>query len=293
MHVSVNGVRLYFDVLNPELEIVGSGLRRKPALLCIPGGPGGDHQSLRPYFDRFADMSQVVFLDPRGGGRSEQGPETDWTLDQWGDDIAGFCDAVGLEKPIIIGSSGGSLMVQSFLARHPHRAGGAILVNACSRMVQAELIAGYGALGGPEAAKAAGAMYGQPGPDDFAAFVRHCLPLYSSKRDLSALREGAGRAVMNQAASGRFFAPGGEGFRFDFRERLSGVECPVMVIAGELDPVTPAKWGVEVVQALPEGKAEYLVFGDCSHLVTTDQPGRFDAAVRGFIEARQASERQR
>jgi proline iminopeptidase len=286
MYVTVHGVRLFFDVLNPELEIAGSGLRHKPALVCIPGGPGGDHQTLRPYFDRFADVAQVIFLDPRGGGRSEHGPETGWNLDQWGDDIAGFLDALGLEKPVVIGSSGGTLMVQSFLARHGDRADGAILVNACSRMIPDELVAGYEAAGGSAAGLAARAIYGRPGPEDYAAFFRHCLPLYSRKGDLSSLGEGAGRTNVNPAASARFFGPGGEGFRFDFRGRLSKVECPVMVIAGTQDPVTPTKWGIEVAEALPEGRAETLVFDDCSHLITVDQPEGFDAAVRRFVEAR-------
>lgn len=286
MHVSVNGVRLFFDVFNPEFDIVGNELRRKPALVCIPGGPGGDHQTLRPYFDRFADVAQVIFLDPRGGGRSEHGPEERWTLNQWGDDIAGFCDALSLEAPIVIGSSGGTLMVQSFLARHPDRAGGAILVNACSRMVQDELVAGYEALGGPEAGKAARAMYGQPGPEDYAAFFRNCMPLYSARRDLSGLQAGAGRTAMNPVATARFFAPDGEGFRFDFRGRLSQVSCPVLVMAGELDPVTPARWAFEVAESLPAGQVETLVFGACSHLITVDQPALFDGAIRRFIRSR-------
>lgn len=287
MHVTVNGVRLFFDVLNPELEVIGNRLRRKPALVCIPGGPGGDHQTLRPYVDRFGDVAQVIFLDPRGGGRSEHGPEADWTLDQWGDDIAAFCKALSLERPIVMGSSGGSLMVQSFLARHPEAAGGAILANACSRMVKDELVAGYEALGGVEAGRAARAIYAaQPSQEDYAAFVRHCLPLYSYTRDISALAQGAGRATLNPRAASRFFAPGGEAFRFDVRGSLSRVTCPVLIIAGREDPVTPARWGLEVAGALPPGRAQALVFEACSHLMGVDQPDRFDAAVREFVEAR-------
>lgn len=283
MFVTVNGVRLFFDVLNPQLDISRPHLREKPVLVCVPGGPGGDHQTLRPYFDRFADVAQVVYLDPRGGGRSDYGPESGWTLDQWGDDIAVFCDALDLEKPFVLGSSGGTLMVQSFLARYPARAGGAILLNACSRMQQDGLVAGYEELGGPEAGRAARAMYGKPAEEDYIAFYRHCLPLYSRRRDLSSLADGTRRSVLNPAASARFFGPDGEAFRFDFRERLGRVECPVLVVAGSHDPVTPAKWGIEVAEALPRGRGELVVFDDCGHLVTVDQPEQFDAAVRQFI----------
>ncbi|MDP3736093.1 MAG: alpha/beta hydrolase [Hyphomonadaceae bacterium] len=119
MYANVNGVRLFFDVFNPKLEIAGDGLKEKPTLVCIPGGPGGDHQTLRPFFDRFADAAQLVYLDPRGGGRSDHGDPAGWTLNQWGDDIAAFCDVLGIQKPIVLGSSGGSMMVQAYLARHP------------------------------------------------------------------------------------------------------------------------------------------------------------------------------
>ena len=82
MFVAINGVRLFFDVLNPKLEIAGDSLREKPVLVCLHGGPGGDHQSLRPFFDRFAALAQVVYLDQRGGGRSEAGDPAGWTLDR-------------------------------------------------------------------------------------------------------------------------------------------------------------------------------------------------------------------
>jgi len=46
-------------------------------------------------------------------------------LDQWADDIAGFCDAIGADAPILLGQSGGSIFTQHFLTRHPSRAKGA------------------------------------------------------------------------------------------------------------------------------------------------------------------------
>jgi pimeloyl-ACP methyl ester carboxylesterase len=281
MFVEINGARLFFDALNPKLAIEGAGLKERPVLVCIPGGPGGDHQTMRPFFDRFAGVAQVVYLDPRGGGRSAHGDPLRWTLEQWGDDIAGFCDALGIEKPVVLGISGGSLMVQAFLARHPSRAGGAILLNACTRMRQDEIVAGYERLGGVEAGRAARAMYGAPGPEDYAAFFRICLPLYSARRDLSSLVAGRERTRMNPAASQAFFAPGGEAWRYDHRQPLTQVECPVVVAVGELDPVTPAVWGREVAAALPG--AELEVFENASHLLVADDPERLVAIVEAFI----------
>ena len=51
MFVETNGARLFFDTLNSKLEIAGAGPREKPTLLCLPGGPGSDRQTLRPFLD--------------------------------------------------------------------------------------------------------------------------------------------------------------------------------------------------------------------------------------------------
>jgi pimeloyl-ACP methyl ester carboxylesterase len=159
VHVTVNGVRLFFDVMNPKLEIVPDGLKDKPTLVCLPGGPGGDHQTLRPFVDRFANVAQVVYLDHRASGRSERGDPATWTLDQWGDDVAAFCEALGIVKPLVLGVSGGAIVTQAYLTRHPDHAGGAILINPCARMVRDVVIAGFEKLGGPKAGAAARAMY--------------------------------------------------------------------------------------------------------------------------------------
>jgi len=281
MFVDIDGVRLFFDALNPKLDIDGAGLKEKRMLLCLPGGPGGDHQTMRPFFDRFTRVAQVIYLDPRGGGRSGYGDPHDWTLDRWGDDIAAFCDALGVDKPIVLGVSGGSLMVQAYLARHPRHAGGAILINPCSRMTQDGLVAAYDKAGGADAGAAARAMYGKPTTEDYAAFFKICLPLYSTRRDLSSLSASRGRTQMNPAATERFFAADGEAWRFDHRAGLAQVQNPVLAVIGEHDPVTPATWGKEVAEALP--KVELALFENASHLIYADDPDRLTAVIEAFI----------
>ena len=287
MWVRVNGVRLFFDVLNPKLELAGDHLREKPVLVCLHGGPGGDHQSMRPFFDRFANAAQLVYLDQRGGGRSEEGDPASWTLDQWGDDVAAFCDALGIEQPIVLGVSGGAIVAQSYLSRHPKHAGGAVLVNACSRMERAALVAGFEALGGPQAGQAAAAIYSRGAPEDVPAFFEHCLPLYSHTGNLGASKTGGNRQTFNFKVSRSFFGPNGEAFRYDHRDRLAAVECQVLVLTGAFDPVTRPEWGREVAERLPSGRAELLVFEGSSHLIMADEPERFTKVVEQFLTTRQ------
>jgi len=82
MYVNVNGARLFFDTVGPHLAIDGARMVERPALVVMHGGPGFDHALMRPYFDRFADTHQVIYIDHRGNGRSGGEPDT-WTLTQW------------------------------------------------------------------------------------------------------------------------------------------------------------------------------------------------------------------
>ena len=53
----------------------GPVIREKPTLLLLHGGPGLDHSIYKPAFSTLADVAQVVFLDHRGNGRSDSGPQ--------------------------------------------------------------------------------------------------------------------------------------------------------------------------------------------------------------------------
>src|ERR1044071_7579974 len=83
MHVSVNGVRLFFDVEGAKFAPDGPVMREKPVLLMLHGGPGADHSIYRPAYSALADIAQIVYLDHRGNGRSEDGPRERWNLAQW------------------------------------------------------------------------------------------------------------------------------------------------------------------------------------------------------------------
>jgi pimeloyl-ACP methyl ester carboxylesterase len=97
MFVDIGTARIFFDVVGAKLAIDGERMVERPTLIFMHGGPGFDHSTLRPYFDRFADTHQVIYIDHRGNGRSTGAPDT-WRLDQWGDDVKAICDALGIES---------------------------------------------------------------------------------------------------------------------------------------------------------------------------------------------------
>src|SRR3954468_5467357 len=143
------GVRLFVDVEGPQFVPDGPTLREKPTLLLLHGGPGYDHSSFKPRFSALADIAQIVYYDHRGHGRSDPRPPSEWTLDTFADDIVRLCDALGLDKPIVLGQSFGGFVAQRYIARHPAHPAKVVLSSTSPHMGLERKLARFERLGGP------------------------------------------------------------------------------------------------------------------------------------------------
>src|SRR3979490_678905 len=152
MDVLVNGVRLFFDVEGSKLVPDGPVMRERPTLLLLHGGPGSDHSIYRPAYSALADIAQIIYLDHRGNGRSEDGPQEDWNLAQWGDDVRAFCDALGIVNPILLGAAFGGMGAVSSATRHPGHASKLVLISpsATGGTYRDRRVALFERFGGPE-----------------------------------------------------------------------------------------------------------------------------------------------
>ena len=277
MQIEINGARLFFDTVGSKLAIDGGQMRERPSLLVLHGGPGFDHSLMRPYFDRFADTHQVIYLDHRGNGRSD-GEAADWNLAQWGDDIAGFCAALGIERPVVYGLSFGGMVAMSYGARHPEGPSKLVFSSTAGRMDLAATYAMMERLGGPEAARVAEAFWTGPTPALADAYIRVCMPLYNpGPPDADALA----RSILRTEVMFHFIE--GEQRSMDLLAGLAAVRCPTLVLAGGLDPITPVACSEAIHAALPEGVGELVVFEESGHGVHRTQPERAEAVLRRFM----------
>jgi proline iminopeptidase len=94
-----DGVRLFVDVDGAELVPDGARMRRRPTLVLLHGGLGMDHSAFKLELDSLLEIAQLVFIDHRGNGRSDDGPTEKWNLPQWGDDVRTVCDVLGIDVP--------------------------------------------------------------------------------------------------------------------------------------------------------------------------------------------------
>lgn len=118
-----------------SLEITANGIRQHcldyggddPALLIVPGitMPAATVEFLAL---RLAARHRVISLDPRGRGLSEQ-PETGYALTSYADDVAALIEALGLQRPTVLGHSMGARIAAALAVHHPQAAGAVILAD--------------------------------------------------------------------------------------------------------------------------------------------------------------------
>jgi proline iminopeptidase len=277
VHVRVGGIRLFFDVEGAKLVPDGPAMRERPTLLLLHGGPGADHSQYKPWLSELADVAQVVYLDHRANGRSEAGDPASWTLAQWGDDVRAFCEALGIERPVVMGTSFGGYVALAYATRHPDHPGALVLCSTSARRHSARSLAVYERLGGAKAREVARRI--EEAPDAAAAqeFFEVCVPLYSrAPRDDEAIA----RVRWNHELMLRFMAT--ERRRFDFRPALSTIRCPTLVLGGEDDPVTPIEDQQEIAAGIGPN-ARLVHFPRCGHGVVHDDPQGFVSQLRAFL----------
>lgn len=280
MQVSVNGAPIFFDVVGSKLAVDGGQMVERPTLIVLHGGPGFDHSIMRPYFDRFADSHQVIYLDHRGNGRSGGARET-WRLPRWGDDIRDFCEILGIEKPVVYGLSFGGMVAMSYATRHPDHPARLILSSTAARMHLDATYAMMARLGGARAETIARAFWTHPSAEAAGEYMAVCMPLYNPTKD-PALEQARTRAIMRLEVMFDFIT--GEQGTMNMVADLAMVACPTLVLAGGLDPITPVACAEEIHRALPAGLATLDVFGAAGHGVHRDEPDRAEAVLRRFLK---------
>lgn len=280
MFVELDGARIFFDTIGSKFVPTDEGMQERPTMLVLHGGPGFDHTTLRPHFDRYADICQVVYIDHRGNGRSSGGKES-WYLDRWADDIVDFCTALGIEKPIVFGQSFGGMVAMQYGARHPEHPASLILSSTMGRFQMDETLAMMERLGGARAVELTRAYFSKPTSELLNEYAEVCLPLYNQNSN----PEGA--AMMKHAKRKEdvplhFFE--NELKHMDLLAGLSVIDCPVLVLGGAMDPITPTGCARELAAAIgPNARLE--IFEHCGHGVHRDDPEGGDRAIREFLAA--------
>jgi len=273
MRIKIGDSSLFFDVEGSKLVPDGPRMRERRTLLLIHGGGiSMDHSTFRPDLSPLADVAQLVYLDIRGAGRSDRGSEEQWTLDCWAKDVRDFCDALEIEKPVVLGVSHGGFIVLAYAMRYPDHPGKLILYSTSAHPEIARQLAVFERLGGKEAREAWRRFCENPSAKTFGP----CQPFFN--------RRPLGPEFFSRIASDPSLGVRGN-LDFDFRPMLGRIRCPTLVLGGEDDPACPIEDAAEMAGLIPKHLVRFERFANAGHGLSHDAPEQFLRVVREFISA--------
>jgi pimeloyl-ACP methyl ester carboxylesterase len=252
MHIEVDGIRLFADVLSPEHVPVGPRMVRRPTVVCLHRSLDGDHTNLLGLAERLTDVACVVVTDRRGNGRSDGGGPDTWTLDRYADDVYELCKAMGIIKPIVLGTSYGGYIAQAYAGRHPDHPGGLALLSTAARW-------------------------------DLDALAKYRDKLDEPYRPDVAepLRLRTARAIRRRAATA--YPPAVMLMDVDLREQNKAITCPTIVISGVDDPIDRSNRAEELAASIGAYDVSVHRIANAAHLLDIEAPDETSRLLHDFI----------
>ncbi len=278
MKIKINDVHLYFDVDGMSEVPDGPTMKSLPTLIVLHGGPGFDHSSLKPFFCRFRERAQVVYLDHRGNGRSDRSDKSHWNLETWASDLKEFCDTLSIQKPYVLGHSFGGLVAMKYATTYPDHPGKLILACTSPKIRLDRIREGFFAQGGAEIAELALDFWTNPNPDTLKSYVENCYPLYNPiTRDPNIGK----RMIRNEELSMDFVR--GERHALDLTNSLSTIVCPTLIIGGRHDPLFPPIDTEEFAACIDPKLRSLHIFEQSGHHVFECEPEATERVIANFL----------
>jgi len=227
--------------------------------LVFVHGAGGSHKNWLSQIRHFSRGYNALALDLPGHGDSEgEGAES---IAEYRDFVKAFLEALGLEKPVLVGHSMGGAITQSFALAYPELLKGIALVGTGAKLRVSP--------------KILDALQGDPQ----AAVELICQWGYSPSAEPELLKKGKTELLK---ASIRVIE---RDFRacdaFDIMLEVKDIRVPTLLICGANDQLTPVKY-THFLHNHIQGSTLTIVPG-ASHFVMLEKPEEFNRALEAFL----------
>ena len=255
-----------------ELDDGRVAFRRRgdgPPLVLLHGA-FGDSRDWRPQLDSLSDEFTVVAWDAPGCGGSFD-PPPDYGLPGYADCLAAFIEALGLERPHVLGLSFGSGLALELFRRHPRLPRSLALVSA---------YAGWAGSLGRDVAEERRESFLRDAERPIGEVVREfSTTLFTDSVPAHVVDELTevmldSRPAMMRAMANAFADA-------DLRDVLPLVDVPTLLLYGDADMRSPVSVGEDLHARIPGSK--FVVIPGPGHMVNVEAPERFDEEVRRFL----------
>ena len=239
----------------------------KPALI-FSNSLGTNFKMWQAQIDFFQQDFFVICYDTRGHGASSA-PQGPYSIDQLGQDVVNLLDHLNVEKAAFCGISMGGLTGQWLAIHRPERFNQVVVCNSAAKIGQeqawndrAALVREQGLQ--PIASTAASRWFTEP-------FIQSNATVVNNLQNDLAAGSAEGYASCCEALA-----------KADVREQLKDITVPVLVVAGQQDPVTTVVDGQFMVERIANSQLFEI---NASHISNVELPNEFNQAVKQFIQA--------
>lgn len=239
----------------------------KPALI-FSNSLGTNFKMWQAQIDFFQQDFFVICYDTRGHGASSA-PQGPYSIDQLGQDVVNLLDHLNVEKTAFCGISMGGLTGQWLAIHRPERFNQVVVCNTAAKIGQeqawndrAALVREQGLQ--PIASTAASRWFTEP-------FIQSNATVVNNLQNDLAAGSAEGYASCCEALA-----------KADVREQLKDITVPVLVVAGQQDPVTTVVDGQFMVERIANSQLFEI---NASHISNVELPNEFNQAVKQFIQA--------
>ncbi|MFV5426160.1 3-oxoadipate enol-lactonase [Acinetobacter towneri] len=239
----------------------------KPALI-FSNSLGTNFKMWQAQIDFFQQDFFVICYDTRGHGASSA-PQGPYSIDQLGQDVVNLLDHLNVEKAAFCGVSMGGLTGQWLAIHRPERFNQVVVCNTAAKIGQeqawndrAALVREQGLQ--PIASTAASRWFTEP-------FIQSNATVVNNLQNDLAAGSAEGYASCCEALA-----------KADVREQLKDITVPVLVVAGQQDPVTTVVDGQFMVERIANSQLFEI---NASHISNVELPNEFNQAVKQFIQA--------
>ncbi len=258
--VEINGSRLHF-------ELLGEG---EP--IAFLNGVLMTTQSWVLQTSFFRQRYRCLLHDFRGQLLSDK-PESSLSLEDHAHDLRELLDRLEIETCHLVGTSYGGEVGMIFATKWPQRVRSMAVISSVSE-VGTEL----------DRAVASWEKTALETPD---RLYRVALPMNFSRsfieNNLEMIDNGERRLASCPPEFFAAFAQLVRAFRrLDITEQLTLIECPTLVLVGELDVLKPPHYSRLIAERIPS--SEFLMVPGAGHAVILEKPLEVNTALLGFIE---------
>ncbi|TCB74132.1 3-oxoadipate enol-lactonase [Acinetobacter sp. ANC 4173] len=248
-----------------QLHYQTFGDATNPALV-FSNSLGTNYGMWQQQFNALKEQFFVVCYDTRGHGASSA-PQGPYSLQQLGEDVIHLLDHLNIQHAAFCGISMGGLTGQWLAIHYPERFSHVVVCNTAAKIGQEQAWLDRAALVRSQglqsiADSAASRWFTDPFIQSNAATVA------TLSNDLGA-GSPEGYASCCEALA-----------KADVRKQLKTITVPVLIVAGQQDPVTTVADAEFMLSQIPKSQ---LVEIDASHISNVEQPTAFNQALKQFL----------